>query len=848
MFRLALSNALSRASRLVVSVLAVALGVAFITATLAVTDALKGAVEDAFGRESRDLSATVDRSPQATEAGSRTVPLELLEKVRAVPGVAAAEGELWGPITGVTGGEGRPLFQGERTVLLGLATEPKLSGFTLVEGRLPARAHDVVLDRRAAQLTGMALGQQVFLPAPSEAGRPEPYTVSGIVELGARYDRLSDAAVIGLPTSSAAKALGAAAYGRIDVLAESGVPSEAVARSLSGTLGASYRVRTGEEVRQADLAEAAADVDSFANALLAFAAIAVVVSGFAMHNTFGVLVAQKLRDNALLRCVGATRRQVGLIVLAESLVVSLVAALLGLALGMGLAALLLRTGFADIGVRGGEQTSLGLAPRVVVLAMATGIVVTLLSVLMPMRQAARTSPLAAMRLADPLVREARRRRLVSAGCLGLVGIAALSYATVANSAGLAPTAAGVGAFATLLATLMAGPLFVPRLIEFVARSGGTLGRLAGENARRNPHRTATTTAALTIGMALVTVVGTVTGAMSDSLERQYTRSQPFAYTLRTSTPAHAVPDEVTTALAAGDAIAGTVRVRPGGITTEAEVNGRTVRVSGVGSSVRDLAPRADQGTLADLRPGTVAVNQGLAQKLHVRVGDAVTARMTRSGIERNLRVVALLDDMSPLGPFTILDDDFAQLVPDAASSGFLLVSAKQGASAAEVRQAVERATQGHETVIATSAQNGLREQSKDVDDLRQLLWGLLALSLLIAMFNLANTLSLQVMERTGESAVLRALGLTRGQLRLMLAAEGLLMSVVGAVVGLIVGLVAATGIAAVVTTPEDTVIALPSAAQLAGSTLLAVAIGVLATVLPARSAVRQPVAVALSRN
>lgn len=847
MLRLAWSNVVARTSRLFMSALAVALGVGFVAGTLVVTDTMREAMLDQLSRSPRGLGATVDRHDAGTGA-PRTVPRTLVDDIRAVPGVQVATGEVYGSVNVMR--DGRRLSTTRRGLLIGIPEEPKLREFVVVDGRSPEGVDDVVVDRDSAEAAGLAIGDRIQLP--DAAGGLRTHTVCGIIELGARRAQFGDSFVVGLPTAVVTDVLHATAYGRVDVLAAPDVSQQEISTRISAAVGPGYRVRTGTEVRQQEAREASDGLDSFSRVLLLFAALSVLVAGFVIFNTFSILIAQRLRETALLRCIGATRRQVVRSTLAESAVLGAIASLAGLVLGVVIAYLMLaifRRLSSEIDLSAATPV---FAPRTVVVGVTAGVLVTMVSALVPTLRSARTAPVDALRRHHPAPTASSRGRAWTVALLGLAGVASTAYGVVGSqreAVGRLPlVTSAAGAVLLTVAVIVAGPMFVPRLSGVVGRGVALIvgypARLAVENSRRNPVRSAATTAALTVGLTVITLVSTMAAATSASMERAFARSYPFEYSLQGDAVTRAVPTEVVTAVERRPEVAAAVRLRGSGADSEVTVLGRIIRLRGVDESVATAAPRAvASGSLADFGPGKAAVGEALARQLRLRPGDVVPVRINRTGETLPVRVVALLDEMSPIGPFVVSATDFNRVAPGLPVST-VLVKARAGASPDAVGRAVRDAVGGRESVTVVSARESAEQWTGAVDTLRALLLSMLALSVLIAFFSLGNTLSLSIVERTRESALLRALGLSRGQLRRMLAAEGVIMSIVGVGVGVVLGLVFGWALSAAIG-GRDTVLAVPFG-QLVVFSVLAVLVGVLATVLPARRALRASIVASLS--
>ncbi|MGC4880880.1 ABC transporter permease [Micromonospora sp. DT43] len=853
MMKLVWANVVHRASRLLLPGLAVALGVAFVAGTLMVTDTMRAALLDQLTRTSATLDVVVERQPQDVAGSARTVPAALLDEVATVDGVAAAHGQVWGPVKAARP-DGRTLTAApSRTQLIGIADESQLWDVRFVRGQAPAGPTDIAIDRDTANEQRIGIGDQLLLTAGSGA-RPQPYTVTGLMDVDTRRDDLGDGVVVGTTDAVAVQLLRATAFGRIETVAASGLSQEALRDRLIAQLGDRYAVRTGAAVRAQEARDAARDLDGFSNALLVFAGITTIVAGVVAYNTFSVLLAQRLRETALLRCVGATRRQVRVGALGESALLGFLASVVGLVLGLAAARVLLRVFGSGEGIDVGGATPL-LEPRTALVAFVLGPVVAMLAAVGPTLKASRIRPVEALRdAAPPPVRSAGRRRrtatvLASLAAVLVVG-GVVAARTLAQPGRLPIAAVVVGALALITAVLIFAPLAIPRLGSAASRILGRIlghpGRLAGENARRNPERTATTAAALCIGLTLVTVVSTIAAAATRSIEEDFAQNFPFAYTLRVDSATPTASTDVMAALEGRPEVGAVVGARGPSSATEVIVNGRAIRMKGVDDTVARAAPTAvAEGSLRGFGPGKVALEAKLARQLRVEVGDRLTAR-SANGTELTLSVVALLDAMSPLGPFAVSGNDLTRVAPALPVSAVYVTQAS-GATDAAFRRAVTDVVAGQPAITPVSSAQSIKQWTEAMSTLRGLLLSLLGLSVLIAFFSVANTLSLSIVERTRESGLLRALGLTRRQLSRTLMAEGFFVVTLGAAAGIVLGVGLGWAVAAAMNWSLTAVLSFP-AAQIALFAVLALVVGLLATALPARRAGRSPITLMLARE
>ncbi len=829
--------------RLLATALAIVLGVGFIAGTLIFGDTVKGAVYDEFARAARNVDVSVTRPSSARPA---ELPLSTVDTVRQVPGVAAADGRMVQTLPlldkkgKLVGNDGRP------GIGMSAGTVPALRPYDVTAGRVPAAPTEAALDAGAAARTRYALGDTLTVLDTSQVRHR--LTLVGIVSFGDSKQYAGDAVVV-LTRDAMTRLTGTSGYSQVVVQAAPGRDQPGLTRQVAAALPGDRAV-TGSQYRD-DLANGAiSQLAGFTEVLLIFAIIACVVSAFVIYNTFNILIVQRMRDLALLRCVGASRGQLFGSVLLESVAVGLSGGVLGIGLGTGIGYAL----FRGLGALGAPVPShavvLTLTP--VVVSVLVGVLVTTASALIPAVRATRIPPLAALR-AMPLAAPPRRRsvlRVAFAVVVAAVGTAlTLAGSRTDGDAQTATLTVVAGGMVNFLAVLVAAPLFVGPLTAALGwlpgRLFGTPARLAAANARRNPGRTAATTAALMIGVALMSAatvaIATVRTTATDQLAAHY----PVDYLLHSGDAGRGggIPVEVAKRL----------RERPE-LDTVAEVRVDRATLDGTGLELGTVDPSGQAlltgaampvvaGSAAGLRHGSVVLFASSKAARGTKVGDTVTLS-TEGGRGGRFTVVALAGGDSQIGDALVDWSDFAALHP-ASADDTVLVTAAHGVSATASRAAVESVTDDYPVVSVVSLAEWRSEINKSVDSLIAAVAALLAIAIVIALIGIMNTLSLSVFERTRESATTRALGLTRGQLRATLLAEALLMGVVGAIVGLSFGLlygwatsrVLFTGFAAEVTVPVG---------RLLGYLAVAAVAAVVAAVLPARRAARASIVAAMA--
>ncbi|MDG4810203.1 FtsX-like permease family protein [Micromonospora sp. WMMD1120] len=822
MIRLTLRSLRAEALRLLLSALAVVLGVAFVAGTMIFVDGMRAGAYERAGAFDRHT----DLGVYAT--GKELLSPALVEKVRAVDGVAAAAGELTNT-GGIVGADGHPVLG--FTMLVSIPTEDALRSYDVVAGRLPDRAGEMVLDAPTAAEQGFALGAPVRVGGSGGAARA--YTLVGTVDV-AGTARDVGGPFVGLVGSDALARTGERGYGRVMVAARPGVPVAAVTDRVRAVVGADATVKSRQQILDEAVEDAVRDADQFRMLLSIFVGVAMVVAAFVIANTFAIVLAQRTRQTALLRLIGATRGQVFRAALLESALLGLVAATLGVLLGVALAAgLRLLMARTTVPVAGG----LTVTASTVVTGLLLGTVLTVCAALLPAWRGTRVAPVAA--LTDAAVQPSRgagRVRLSVGAVVLTVGVAALVGAASAGQLLLV----AVGGVLTFFGIVLFGPVLVPALARVfgwpVRRVLGATGALAVANTVRNPRRVAATATALVIGIGLVSAFMVGARSTKDGIERSVDAQVGTDFVV--SGIGQELPAALVGELAARPDL-GVVHEQRATVADGVEV--RAAHPALVGRTLGAVLA----GDAAQVGPGRVLAHRELARARGWQVGSTVTVR------GRELRVVAIVTDDTtgrdaPTGHvIDLADEDFTALFP--AQRGFLAeIDPAAGVSAQRARDVIEAVLSRYPTVNLMDQGAYKKMLTGTVDMVLALVTALLGLAVVIALVGVANTLSLSVVERTRENAVLRAVGLTRGRLRAVLAVEAALMALVGAVLGVGLGTgVSASAMALLDRLGGDFHVVLPLG-QLGLTLGVAVLAALLASVLPARRALSRPVVQALA--
>jgi putative ABC transport system permease protein len=839
MLRATVKSLLARKLRLAMSAFAIVLGVAFVAGSFVFTDTLDRTFDEIFAKTTADIVVR----PEQTGAGAlefsggdaRTIQPAVLDDVAAVDGVDRVNGFVESQSMFVLGADG-DLVGGNGPPGIGTnwSDAPSQDGsvpLQLVDGREPQRAGEVVLDVKTADRASHRVGDDVTLITAADPPQVQA-TMVGTAEFGGGAS-LAGATLALFDTETAQELIlgGADAYTSVAVTAIDDADIPQVRDRIEQVLPEGVEVKTGAEVT-AETADSLEEALGFFNTfLLVFAAVALLVGIFLILNTFSILVAQRTQEMALYRALGASRRQVTRSVLLEALAVGIVGSTVGLLLGLAVAQLL-KLAFGLFGLDLGGA-GLVLRPRTVLVAYAVGVIVTLIAAYVPARRAAKVAPVAAMRDDVALPHSSRKQHAGLGGLLAAVG-------ALAMGAGLffdVPQAGwfiGVGIVAVFVGVALLAPVIGPPIVRVIAsgfpRFFGTVGRLARENAQRNPRRTAATASALMIGLALVAAMAilgqsankSIDKALDDGLNAQFVVSnavgQPFS---------PAIADQI----AELDGVEEVARVRYNG----AQVDGGNQLVAAFESAAFSAAVDFDvtDGN-ATLGSDSVLVSETYAEETQASVGDTVAVTLPTGEIDlevTGIYPVRQLFFQLAVGLDTL---EAAGIRP---ADSLVYVIAEPDTDLAELRQGIDEVTEQMPLVAVKDQEEFKADQRSQVNQLLYLVYALLGLAIIIAILGIVNTLALSVFERTREIGLLRAVGLSRPQLRRMVRLESIAIAVLGAVLGVGLGIVFGIALQRSQAGEGLEVLAVPWI-QLAIFVLLAGVVGVLAALWPAYRAAR----------
>ena len=850
MIKLALRGMAERRLRSALTAVAVLLGVAMVSGTYIETDQIRTAFEDITEEGVKGIDVIV--TPREAFSGQPsaeqpTLDGGLVQRVQAVRGVEAAEGQITAPGNIVVDGEVVETF-GAPGLVVGDASE-RFDPSEVVEGRDPERSGEASLLEQNAEDQGVEVGDRIGIATRRGLSEVE---VVGIIAFGEGGSSLGGTTVVELTTPEVQRLFDRRGeLSSISVIAEPATDGSALRDRVAEVMPPEVRVQTAAENAEESAEEINDQIGSFLTpVLLTLAGAAVLVGAFIIFNTFSITVAQRAREFAMLRALGASRRQVLGAVTGEALLIGILATAAGIAAGIGFARLL-NTLFDAAGF-GIPRSGLVLAPRTIAIALVIGIGVTLVGAFVPALRATRVAPVVAMSGVE--VRTPARSRRIRAAvaalffaggialtALGLFGSGPATGKLVAVAGGAVAIFVGVALLARYLVRPLAGLVGYP-----LERAFRTPGRLARENALRNPARTAITSAALMVGVGLVVFVAVFAAGLKSSFTSQIdelVRADIFIYGQnfqpfpgRTREVVEGVPGVETAVPTLYDQL---------------QVNGQSSNAVYdylLGMDPERLAEvyafewlEGDDSLLAELGRDEALIEEQFAKAHGLEVGDSYEV-VTPSGGEATLRAVGRYRDP------TILQGSIATLETLGAISPnrdpiILLTAVADSADAEQVQEAVKAALEQFPTAEVESRGEYKETIEGQLNQIVYLLYALLAMSVVISLFGIANSLFLSIHERTAELGVLRAVGGSRRQVRRMIRYESVITSVIGALLGTAIGLLFAWLVTRSLS-ELDLELSIP-VGQLVIFMVLAVVVGVIGAIVPARRGSRMDVLEAL---
>jgi putative ABC transport system permease protein len=848
MLSLVLRGFLTRKLRVLLTGIAIALGVALMAGTYILTDTINQSFAAIFHTAARGHDVVVTPTEalgRNTRAQTSPITEQVLARVRATPGVAKAAGAIFTPGSFLDVHRKRLTFGGA-PAFISAEVPPPFEAFKAVKGHFPTNAEQVGIDQATANRANLKIGQQMIVAGSAPARR---YTIVGIMRFGGGESFGGAGAAILIPAEAQRVTGEPGHFDQIDVAATPGVTPGELRDRVRAALPAEFTVRTGTEQADKQTSDLESNLGFLRTFLLVFAYVALVVGAFIIFNTFSITVAQRTREFGLLRTLGASRRQVMRSVMYEGLLLGVLGALLGLLGGLVLAPALnslFKAFGADL-----PNNGTVLETRTIVVSLLVGIGVTVAAGFMPALRATRVPPLAAMRegIEIPGAPADRRRRMI-AGVLGVLILIRLVTGIINHDSFLSILLLlTIGIVVLAVRFRMSGRVRRYRLTRALARGLGTLvrwrgitGRLAEENSIRQPGRTLATAAALTVGLALVTLVAVLAAGTKATINHAVDRSFAGNLIVENSQASNEA------AIPAG--LADAVRRVPGvrSVTPIAFTVGR-LRTSKANETITAVDPatfgsvyrvewkQGSNETLRRLGETGVIVKHEFASSHHLKVGQQLEVR-TPTDRWAHVTVIGIAEDNTRLLGDLTISLPLARSQFGQREDALDFVSYAPGATNAQVQPTVNRLldSQFPQARSRTAAQFKA-DQAGQINTLLALIYVLLALSVIVSLFGIVNTLILSVYERTRELGMLRAIGTSRRQVRQMIRYESVITALIGGVFGLVIGVVAAVLITTFALSGSGYVQSYPVGTLLVLLVVAALA-GVLAAQLPARRAAR----------
>ncbi|MGB8650250.1 MAG: FtsX-like permease family protein [Mycobacteriales bacterium] len=836
MLRATWRSLLARKLRLLLSGLAILLGVSFVSGTFVLTDTLGRVFDDLFSNATKGTAVAVRGvSALGGDQDREPVPQALLDRVRTVDGVAEAVGQVSG-YAQLVGKDGKPVKpNGPPTLGVTIQIDSSQESLRVKRGTAPRTSDQVAIDATTARVGHVQVGDTVTILLKGPARK---MTVTGIVGF-ANADSFAGASLMAFEPHTAQVLLGTpGTWTDVAVASEPGLSQTELRARIAKVLPSGFEAVTQKQVASDTSTQLKDSLSIFNTVLLAFGGIALFVGSFLIFNTFSMLVAQRVRELALMRALGASRGQVTRSVLLEALVVGLVSSLVGFGLGIAVA-IGLRAFLDALGIKLPAGPTV-IAPRTFVVSLVVGVGVTCAAALVPARRAARVAPVQALRESGPAEDRSLTRRTVLGGIVLAAGVVALA----AGLSGAGLPLVGLGAALAFLGVTTLSPLFARPVVGLLGLPVMRLGvpsRMGRGNAMRSPRRTSATAAALMVGLALVATVSVFGDSAKKSLVKIVATSLGADYVLHTTSYQPFSP-EVEKALLGKPELAHVAAFRFG----VAKVAGERVNVQGVepGPLQAVLNLKVQHGSLQSLAAGRIAVSEDVASSKGLKVSQTVPVIWSRTG-SQPLVVGAVYAKNQFAGDYLVSARTYQANVTQELLS-VVAVKASPSATPAQSRAVVDQAMKAFPNIDVLDQAEFIRAQGKQVDSILNVVTGLLVFSVLIAVLGIVNTLALSVVERTRELGLLRAVGLQRRQVRRMIRAESILIAIYGAVLGIAVGLCFGAALVAALHDQGITEFAVPWA-RLLWVLVAAALAGVVAAALPARRAARLDVLDAIAQ-
>lgn len=843
MWRVTWKSIISHKLRLVMTSISIALGVALVSGALILGATMTKTFDDMFSDAFRDWDGVVRSSTAISSDGFEYRPpidQSVAAAVRSVSGITAVSEAVDG-FAQITDKSGKPVSASGPPQFGAVWDAEYPSPWAISKGGNPKAEDEVVIDAALAKKAKLDIGDRTQVLTSRE---PVTVTIAGIAKFGTVDSPAGSQFVMFNGIAAAQKYIGEPGkLTSIYIRGEEGLSEQQIVDRVKPVLGSDVEAVTGAVVTKENQDSLRSITGIISTVLTAFGGIALFVAAFIINNTFSIILAQRTKEMALLRAIGATRRQVLRSVMVEALVTGLVASFVGLLLGIlvsqGLQALLRSFGL-DI-----PSSGLIIPSSAVITAIVAGTLITVFSAFFPARRGSKTPPIAALREVAIDQSGNSRSRLIFGLVLSVLGVLAVGFG-LNGDMDKPLLAVAFGAAAVFIGVYLLGPVIArpaSRIIGWpLPRIKGQTGHLARENAMRNPRRTSSTAAALMIGVALVTVGSVFMTSVKASLGQLVDRNFGGDFIVQSTNGMTGITPAVAASLQQRSELSTVASIR-GAVS---KVNGDNVWLSAVNPSefdkVMDLG--VSEGDLAKVAGDEIAVSRSFADSKNLTMGSTVQIELT-SGTTTH-RVAAIYDEDDLGGPVTV-PLEAVRGVAEAEYDQVVFVTKASNVSVEQARKVVEEVTAPFLTAKVQDQTEFKKEVQSQIDQVLGLFFALLGLAIIIALFGIANTLALSVFERTRELGLLRAVGMTRRQVRSMIRWESVIVALLGTLLGIFIG--TAMGAALVDAAKGDGIEVLSIPWGLLGIVLVIAAIaGVLAAVFPARRGARINVLQAISTD
>lgn len=819
------------------TMLAIVLGVTMISSTYVLTDTINAAFGQIFEDASEGADVVISGHEEIKAENQQSSPSfdeDVLDEVKKLPGVAAIGPQI-SDVAAVVGNDGKLVKSGGApTMALSYVAKP-FEAITIAKGRAPAGADEVALDAETVRKQKFKIGQQVAITSDNPLRR---FKLVGTTQFGSASLGGTTMAVFDLRTAQELFDK----EGKVDfvaVAAKPGVKPAELVKQISALLPRDAQVKTATQQVEENTDDITGDLGFLRVALLAFAGIAIFVGAFGIFNTFSITVAQRQHEFGMLRMLGARRRQIIGTVTVEALVIGLLASVAGIGLGW-LAAAGIYELFAALEIEL-PTTDRVLQARTIVVSLLVGVVVTLIASVAPALRASRVAPLEALRNEFPTTQRRGLVRLVVGILLTVGGGGGLAWALLGSDddASAIMTTVAICAIAMVIGIAMLSRKIIRPAAAFVGwpieRVFGMPGKLARENSARNPGRTASTAAALMIGLALVVFVTVFAEGLRNSINVTLDRSFGSELTIFHSDGWSPMPAAVERTVAKVEGVERTSSL----VMRESRIKGAQENAMGVEPGTfselyKVKWTKGSAATIRSLKGDQMILSSRIADKTGYKVGDTVPLNAP-SGETRKLKVTGIYKEDQMLWG-SILPLETHEELFNVRRASMVMIDLKQGADVAAVEKRVDAVLKPFPEADVRTLDAVKKEMSKIVDGIVGLFYGLLAMSVIVALFGIVNTLTLSIYERTRELGVLRAIGMTRRQVRRMVRYESVITAMIGAALGLALGVFFAFMVTQALK-EDDFTFTVPWGALMV-FVLLAIVAGIVAAILPARRAAK----------